>query len=63
MGLNYQFFIRNQLLLSLLVLESSHGPKGATDGQVLAISGPHVVLGVHGWVSIIRFSLGINSYF
>ena len=48
MGLNYQFLVRNQLLLSLLVLESSHGPKGATDGQVLAIFGPHVVLGVHG---------------
>ena len=46
-----------------MALESTPGPEGGPDGQVLAVSGPHVVLGGHGWVSIIRFSLGINSYF
>ena len=45
-----------------MALESTPGPEGGPDGQVLAVSGPHVVLGGHGWVSIIRFSLGIKFY-
>ena len=62
LGSNYPFFIWDQFLLNTLALESTPGPEGGPDGQVLAISGPHVVLGGHGWVSIVRFLLGINSY-
>ena len=48
--------------MTLLALESTQGPKGYPDGQVLAISGPVLVLGGHGWVPIIHFLLGIISY-
>ena len=57
-----QFLFGINSYLTLFALESTPGPEGGPDGQVLAVSGPHVVLGGHGWVSIIRLSLGINSY-
>ena len=48
--------------MTLLALESTQGPKGYPDGQVLAISSPVVVLGGHGWVPIVLSLLGIISY-
>ena len=48
--------------LQLLALESTPGPEDAQDGQVLAITGPDVVLGGLGWLSIIIISLGMKTY-
>ena len=59
--LTFQFAHGCSLFLQL-ALESSQGVEGTPDGQFLAVSSPHIVLGGHEWVSIIRLSLGINSY-
>ena len=46
-----------------MALKSTQVPEGALDGQVWAVSGPHVVKGGWDWTQIIGYSLGINSYF
>ena len=48
--------------LAVFGLKSIQGTEAALVGQVLAISGPVVVLGGHGWVPINHFLLGIISY-
>ena len=56
------FLLGIKSYFTFYVLESSQGPEGAPDGKVLAISGPLVVLGGHGWFPIIWFLYGINAY-
>ena len=45
-----------------MALQSTQRAEGGQDGQVWAISGPHVVRGGWDWTQIIGYSLGINSY-
>ena len=44
-GLNYPFFIGNQLIFLTFCSRIDPRPKDGPDGQVLAVSGSHVVLG------------------
>ena len=62
LGLNYPYFIGNQNLFYTFGPRMIPRAKGCPRWQLLAISGPPVVLGGHGLVPIIHLSLGIYSY-
>ena len=57
MDSNYQFSIRNHLLINIIDSEiDSKARQAVPEGHVLAISGPHVVQSDWDWSQIIGFS-------